>query len=241
MRSLILCGGRGTRAYPHTLELPKALLEVADRPVLLHVLELYVSQGLTDFVLAAGFKHEAIADFAVTLPPGWRVQVVDSGEDTATGSRVLRCLDRLGERFLVTYGDGLSDVDLRSLLAFHLHHGKAATVTAVPMPSQFGALQLGDDDGVERFVEKPVLVDHWINGGFFVFDRRAFDAWDGGDSACDLERDVLPALAEAGELFAYRHTGFWKSMDTYKDALELSRLAADGRPPWTRSPAPASS
>jgi glucose-1-phosphate cytidylyltransferase len=169
------------------------------------------------------------------------VQVVDTGEDTATGSRVLRCLDRLGEGFLVTYGDGLSDVDLRSLLAFHAQHAKAATVTAVPMPSQFGALELGDGDGVERFVEKPVLSDHWINGGFLVFERRAFDQWVGDDDACDLERDVLPALAEAGELFAYRHTGFWRSMDTYKDALELSRLAADGRPPWTRSPAPASS
>ena len=241
VRSLILCGGRGTRAYPHTLEVPKALLEVADRPVLLHVLELYASQGLTNFVLAAGFKHDAIAGFALSLPTNWSVDVVDTGQDTATGSRIVRCLEGLGDRFFVTYADGLSDIDLRALLAFHVEHGKAATVTAVPMPSQYGTLELGNGDVVERFVEKPVLPEHWINGGFFVFERRAFERWASADATCDLERDVLPALAQAGELFAYRHAGFWKSMDTYKDALELSRLASEGRPPWTRSPAPASS
>ena len=237
MRTLILCGGRGTRAYPHTLELPKPLLEVGDRPVLRHVMELYASQGCDDFVLAAGFKHEAIAEFALTLPPGWKVAVADTGEDTPTGARVARCLDGLGERFFVTYGDGLADVDLGGLLAFHSGHGRAATVTTVPLPSQYGTLDLGDGDAVEAFVEKPVLSSHWINGGFFVFERRALDPLAGPD----LERDVLPALAAAGELFAYRHRGFWKSMDTYKDAVELARLAAEGRPPWTRSPAPASS
>jgi glucose-1-phosphate cytidylyltransferase len=236
-RALILCGGRGTRAYPHTLELPKALLEVAERPVLRHVMDLYAAQGFTDFVLAAGFKHELIAEFAATLPREWTVSVRDTGLDTATGARVAACRDELGERFFATYADGLADVDLGAVLAFHAAHGAPATVTSVPLPSQYGTLDVDDDGRVRRFVEKPVLPDHWINGGFFAFDERVFARWTGDD----LEGEVLPALAAAGELRAYRHHGFWKSMDTYKDALELTRLASGGRPPWTRLPARASS
>jgi glucose-1-phosphate cytidylyltransferase len=237
MKTLILCGGKGTRAYPHTTQVPKPLLEVAERPVLEHVMESYAAQGFTSFLLAAGFKIELIEAFASTMPGSWEIEVVDTGEDTNTGGRIARCRDRLGETFFATYSDGLSDIDLRALLSFHESHAGAATVTTVPLPSQYGTIVFGEDKQVSLFREKPVLGDHWINGGFFVLEQRAFEHWAGED----LERDVLPALGSAGELYAYQHRGFWKSMDTYKDALELTALVVEGKGPWTRSGTPASS
>jgi len=237
VKTVILCGGKGTRAYPLTAEVPKPLLEVAGRPVLLHVMEIYADQGFTSFVLSAGFKADMIRDFAASAPAGWEIEVIDTGEDTNTGGRVTGVRDQVGDTFFATYSDGLGDVDLRALLAFHQSHDGAGTLTTVPLPSQYGTIEQTKDGRVERFREKPVLADHWINGGFFVFDRRAFDLWQGED----LERDVLPALGAAGELYAYRHSGFWKSMDTYKDALDLSELAKEGRGPWARSVTRASS
>jgi glucose-1-phosphate cytidylyltransferase len=237
LKTVILCGGKGTRAYPHTTEVPKPLLEVAGRPVLHHVMEIYASQGFTSFVLSAGFKADMIRDFAGRLPSDWEVDVVDTGEETNTGGRVIGVRDRVGETFFATYSDGLGDVDLRALLAFHGAHDGAATLTTVPLPSQYGTIGQADDGKVKHFREKPILRDHWINGGFFVFDDRAFELWRGED----LEREVLPALGKAGALYAYRHDGFWKSMDTYKDAVELTALAANGRIPWARSEIRASS
>jgi len=228
VKTLILCGGKGTRAYPGTVEVPKPLLEVAGQPVLRHVMEIYAAQGFTDFVLAAGFKHELIREFAEALTE-WSVEVVNTGEETNTGGRVARCRDRLTEPFFATYADGLADIDFVELLQFHKGHAGAATLTTVPLPSQYGTIDFGHGGQVHRFVEKPLLGDRWINGGFFVFDSRAFDYWVGED----LERDVLPALGAAGELYAYQHAGFWKSMDTYKDALDLTRLAEEAGPPWT--------
>jgi glucose-1-phosphate cytidylyltransferase len=237
MQAVVLCGGKGTRAWPQTAEVPKPLLPVAGRPVVGHVLDVFAGQGVTDFVLAAGVRHDLIAEFAAQEPPPRRVEVIDTGEDTGTGGRIRRCLDRVGPTFFATYADGLSDVDLAALLAFHHDHGGAATLTTVPLPSPYGTLDCDDDGRVRRFREKPTLLDRWINGGFFVFEQRAL-ASTAGD---DLERDVLPALSDAGELFAYRHRGFWKSMDTYKDALELTALCQDGSAPWLRSAVDASS
>jgi glucose-1-phosphate cytidylyltransferase len=242
VKAVILCGGKGTRAYPHTVDLPKPLLEVAGRPILQHVMEIYASAGFTSFVLAAGFRCELIEEFAGTLPRQWAVEVVDTGENTNTGGRVERCAALLGDEFFVTYGDGLGDVDLQRTLAFHRAHEGAATVTVVPLPSQYGTIECDPESRVVEFREKPVLPDHWINAGFFVMHRSVFDhGW--GE---DLERDALPALGAAGELYAYRHEGFWKSMDTYKDALELTTLAEQaerehGRAPWQASTAVASS
>jgi glucose-1-phosphate cytidylyltransferase len=237
MKTVILCGGKGTRAYPHTLDLPKPLLNVGNVPILLHLMEIYARQGFEEFVLAAGFRCDLIEDFANGLPRHWNVEVVDTGEDAGTGERIWRCRQRLGETFLATYGDGLGAIDLGTLADFHSSHPGAATVTTVPLPSPYGTLQWDERGRVRRFIEKPRLEDHWINAGFFVIDQRAFDHW-GGD---DLEREVLPALAAAGELYAYRHSGFWRSMDTYKDALELSALCREGGAPWTTSPASGSS
>ncbi|MHB8468051.1 MAG: sugar phosphate nucleotidyltransferase [Acidimicrobiales bacterium] len=228
MRTVILCGGKGTRAYPYTTDLPKPLLEVADRPVLEHVMAIYADQGHRDFILAAGFRVDLIEEFAAGLSSEWRVEVADTGEDTNTGARLAKVRDRAGDPFFVTYGDGLGDVDLTDLLAFHASHSGAATVTTVPLPSQYGTVESDIDGRVHRFREKPSLDDRWINAGFLTISQRAFDHWVGDD----LEREVLPALALAGELYAYRHGGFWKSMDTYKDALDLTALCAGGSPPW---------
>ncbi len=229
MKTVILCGGKGTRAYPHTVDVPKPLLYVGGRPVLSHVMEIYANQGFREFVLAAGYKRELIENFAISADAAWNVEVVDTGEETNTGGRVARVADRLGDTFFVTYADGLGDVDLGALLEFHHGHDGCATLTTVPLPSQYGTLAIRGDGRIEDFREKPRLPDHPINAGFFVFDRRAFDFWAGED----LERDVLPALGAAGELYAYSHGGFWKSMDTHKDSRELSALFENGRGPWT--------
>jgi glucose-1-phosphate cytidylyltransferase len=237
MKTLILCGGKGTRAYPHTLELPKPLMEVGDSPVLLHVMDIYARQGFEQFVLSAGYRADLIASFAAELPRRWNVEVIDTGEDTGTAGRIIGCASTLGQTFLATYGDGLGSVDVQGLVDFHEAHPGAVTVTAVPLPSPYGTLEWDETGRVRRFIEKPTLTDHWINAGFFVIDERAFDHWDGDD----LEGEVLPALAAAGELYAYRHLGFWRSMDTYKDALELSALCRKGDGPWTILSEPESS
>jgi glucose-1-phosphate cytidylyltransferase len=226
--ALVLCGGKGTRAYPHTVDVPKPLLHVDGRPVLHHLLGIYARQGFTRFVLAAGYKCELIEQFAAGLPAEWTVEVVDTGVETNTAGRIRACRDRVGERFFANYADGLADVDLRALLGCHAAHGRAATLTTVPLPSQYGTLETDEAGVVRRFREKPRLPDHRINAGFFVLEQRALDLAAGDD----LERDVLPGLAASGELVAFRHDGFWRSMDTYKDALELTALCEAGHPPW---------
>lgn len=227
-RTVILCGGKGTRAYPQTATLPKPLLEVDGQPILAHVMEVYARQGFADFVLAAGYMRDLIEEFAATCPSSWVVDVVDTGEETNTGGRVRRVAELVGEEFFVTYADGLGDVDLGALLERHREHPGAATMTAVPLPSQYGTIEFDESGRVQRFREKPRLHDHFINAGFLAFDRRVFDIWEGED----LERETLPALAHDGELYTNIHTGFWKSMDTHKDALELTALCSDGVPPW---------
>jgi glucose-1-phosphate cytidylyltransferase len=228
IRTVILCGGKGTRAYPHTVDVPKPLLEVAGKPVLLHVLEIYARQGHTKFVLAAGYRADLIARFAETLPADWKVEVVDTGLETNTGERVRLVADRVGDTFFVNYSDGLGDVDLASLLEFHRSHGRAATLTTVPLPSPYGTVDLGPRGRVERFLEKPKIPEHRINAGFFVFNAGVLERTHGAD----LEREVLPALSAAGELHAYDHLGFWRSLDTYKDSLELTALCDAEHPPW---------
>jgi glucose-1-phosphate cytidylyltransferase len=208
------------------------LLEVGEHPILEHVLEIYARQGFVDFILAAGFRADLISEFATNLKRGWLVNVVETGDETNTGERVRTCRSLLGDTCFVTYGDGLGNVDLSALLSFHQAHGAAATLTTVPLPSQYGTIDANASGQVRRFREKPRLLDHRINAGFFVFEQRAFDLWQGED----LEREVLPALAAQGELFAYSHEGFWKSMDTYKDALELTELCLRGAPPWWVEP-----
>lgn len=239
--TVILCGGRGTRAYPHTAEIPKPLMDVDGRPVLRHVMDIYAAQGHTTFVLAAGFKADAVVEYATTLPADWNVEVVDTGEDANKGDRVRAVLDLAGETFFLTYGDGVGNVDLSALTRFHGTHGGDATITVVPLPVQYGTLELGDAGRVDGFHEKPKLAGHWINAGFMVVSAAVVRGTSG-----DLEDDVFPALSSAGRLYAHRHEGFWKSMDTYKDAIDLAAIAeksrqTNGTLPWLKSLTRASS
>ncbi len=230
LTTIVLCGGRGTRAWPATSEVPKPMLRVAGQPVLRHVLDIYAGQGVTSFVLATGFKGGVIADWATTLPDSWNVRVLDTGLEADTGERTVRCLPHVDDTFFLTYGDGVGDVDLSALLDQHRTSGAGATVTVVPLPSPYGTLVLDDEGRVTEFTEKPRLADHPVNAGFFAFQRAAVAAVAG--SGPSLERDLLPALGSLGRLYAYRHEGFWRSMDTHKDVLELDRLATDEGAPW---------
>jgi glucose-1-phosphate cytidylyltransferase len=232
VKVVILCGGRGTRLQEHTQSIPKPLVEIGGRPIVWHVIRLYAAHGIDDVVLACGYKGELIAEFAAGCewPDGVNVRCVGTGLDTPTGGRIARVRDTLGgERFCATYGDGLADVDLRALLAYHEAHGALATMTVVRPELQFGITELGAEDGrVTGFREKP-RSEHWINGGFFVFEPGVFDYL---DESSVLERDPLERLAADGQLRAYRHTGFWECMDTYKDAVQLNDLWAQGDAPW---------
>jgi glucose-1-phosphate cytidylyltransferase len=230
-RVVILCGGRGTRLQEHAPGLPKPLVEIGGRPILWHVIRIYAAQGLREFVLCTGYRGELIEQFAAATawPAGVAVRCVDTGVDTPTGGRVHAVRDRVGDgTFLVTYSDGLADVDLGRLRAFHRAHGAYATMTVVRPELQFGVAELDGDDRVLGFREKP-RSEHWINGGFFCFEPGVLDYL--GPSSV-LEREPLEGLAGDGQLRAYRHTGFWDCMDTYKDAVLLNDLWASGNPPW---------
>lgn len=232
MRVVILCGGQGTRAWPATAEVPKPMLEIGGLPVLYHVMEIYARQGFCDFMLATGYKGGAIADWARSLTNGWSVECVDTGERADTGDRLRACAKVIGQPFLATYGDGLGNVDLRALLGVHRARQALATMTTVPLPSQYGTVITDPDGRITGFSEKPLLRDHWINAGFFVLDAATIAELPGAS----LERDMLPALGDSQRLYAYRHDGFWKSMDTHKDVLELNRLAEEEGHPWLRIP-----
>jgi glucose-1-phosphate cytidylyltransferase len=231
---VILCGGRGTRLRERTESVPKALVEIGGRPILWHVIGIYAAQGFDRFLLATGYLGEAVEEFvaAEPWPGGVAVECVDTGLDTPTGGRIAHLAERLGdETFCATYADGVADIDLDALLAFHRAHGATATMTVVRPHLQWGVAELGDGDRVEGFVEKP-RSEHWINGGFFCFESGALD-YLGEDSV--LEREPLTRLAEDGRLRAYRHEGFWDCMDTYKDAVVLNDLWVAGEAPWKAS------
>lgn len=231
MKVVILCGGKGTRAYPFTEYLPKPMVPVDGAPVLVQVMRIFAAQGFREFVLSVGYKKSVIADYFAGREREGKVEIVDTGDETDTGGRILGCRDAVGERFFATYADGLADVDLGALLRFHEGHGGPATITSVPLVSQYGTLVTDASGRILDFREKPVMREHWINAGFFVFDRRVFDTWDGSN----LERDVFPALSRRGLVHAWRHEGFFKSLDSYKDQQEFESLAASGRRPWLRT------
>jgi len=253
MKAVLLAGGLGTRMREETEFRPKPMVEVGGRPVLWHIMKILGQQGIKDFVVATGYKSEYIKnyftnygstnqDFTVTLgdhagityhgdheEADWTVTVADTGAATMTGGRIKRVQKYVGdERFLATYGDGIADVDLRSLLAFHESHGKLATVTAVQPLSRFGVLDLDPDGGVRRFKEKP-QVEGWINIGYFIFEPEVFDYLE--DNSI-LEEGPLHRLASDGEIAAYPHNGFWQPMDTYRETLLLNQLWDSGQAPW---------
>jgi glucose-1-phosphate cytidylyltransferase len=252
MKVVILAGGRGTRLAEETSVRPKPMVEIGGRPLLWHVMSIYASHGYKEFLVACGYKGESIkayfhdyfihaSDYFVNLRDGarrvvndsgidWEVGVIDTGLETQTGGRILRLRKWIGdETFMVTYGDGLADIDIRLLAAFHQSHGRLATVTAVHPTSRFGALSL-DGDAVREFSEKPQTGEGWINGGFFVFEPGVF-AYLTGDETI-LERAPLERMAADGQLMAYRHTGFWRPMDTQRDKEVLESLWNTGTAPW---------
>jgi len=255
--TIILCGGRGTRMGGVDGTLPKPMLPIGERPILWHIMKIYAAYGHTDFVLALGWLSREIkefvlhfaaltSDFSITLAPGgdityldgardvmWRVTCVETGLDSETGTRV-----RLAARYLddgpvmVTYGDGVGDIDIATLLEFHRAHGRLATITAVHPPGRFGELQVRDDQTVESFEEKPQTTTGSISGGFMVFEREAIDRYIPADRDVTLEREPLNALARDGQLMAYEHAGFWQPMDTPRESELLNRLWNSGEAPW---------
>ncbi|MDQ3722275.1 MAG: sugar phosphate nucleotidyltransferase [Actinomycetota bacterium] len=231
---VILCGGRGVRLREHTESIPKPLVEIGGMPVVWHVIRIYAAQGFDRFVLATGYMGELVDEFARTTPwpDGVQVACFDTGLETPTGGRLLRLRDELGDApFCVTYADGVADVDLSALLAHHRDSGALGTMTVVRPQMPFGVVRLGDEadgDRVTGFEEKP-RSEHWINGGFFCFERGVFDYL---NDASVLERDPLERLALDGRLRAFRHTGFWDCMDTHKDVVALNDLWEQRAAPW---------
>ena len=230
MRTVLLAGGYGTRAYPFTEYLPKPMMPVGGKPILIRVMETYAAQGYTDFLISVGYRKEVILDYFDRRDLGMRIEIVDTGDDADTGDRVYRLREHLTEPFMVTYSDGLCDVDLNALVDFHKSHKGLVTITNVPLRSQYGTMEMEADGRVVGFHEKPILPEHRINAGYFVMDPSVFDKWRGHN----MEQDVLPALAAEGLVYGYRHEGFFKSMDTFKDQQEIEKLWGQGRAPWMR-------
>lgn len=254
MKTVILCGGLGTRLSEETQLKPKPMVEIGGRPILWHIMKIYERHGLKDFVLALGYKGEVIKDYFLNYHArqsdltiqlknnvveysnptveDWHVTLMNTGASTMTGGRLLRLKPILqsGGTFMLTYGDGVSDVDISALLAFHRSHGRLATVTAVRPPVRFGELAIDEKKCVTDFEEKPQAGEGWINGGFFIFEPGIFDFID--DDSTMLERSPLERLALQGELMAYHHPGYWQCMDTLRDKHALEELWVGGNAPW---------
>jgi glucose-1-phosphate cytidylyltransferase len=253
MKTVILAGGMGTRLSEETESKPKPMVEIGGHPMLWHIMNIYAAAGFNEFVIALGYKGEVIKEYfldfhalnsnlTVNLGSGnvavhdgkrsdWTVQMVDTGAEVMTGGRIKRLASELKDgTFMLTYGDGVADLDIRKLVEFHRSHGKLCTVTAVHLPSRFGAFELTAGDRVEKFREKSRADGEWINGGFFVCEPGVLDLI--ADDQTVWERDPLEKLVEAGELMAYRHEGFWFAMDSLREKRELEKMWADGSAPW---------
>ena len=252
MKTIILAGGLGTRLAEETAIRPKPMVEIGGKPILWHIMNIYAAFGFKEFVLALGYKGEEIKkyflnfymlnnDLSIDLSnghaephsgqqPHWKVHLVDTGNVTQTGGRIKRLQPLIGnESFMLTYGDGVANVDIQRLVAFHKSHGKLATVTAVRPPARFGKIVF-DGDRVVEFTEKPQTSEGWINGGFFVLEPGVFDYIEGDETA--WEREPLERLAADGQLMAYRHEGFWQPMDTLREKRLLNALWNKGEAPW---------
>jgi glucose-1-phosphate cytidylyltransferase len=227
----ILCGGRGARLQERTQSIPKPLVEIGGRPILWHVIQIFLAQGFRRFVLLTGYRAELVEAFASqsSWPAGTEVRCLDTGADTPTGGRVHQARDALGgRRFCLTYADGVADIDLGALLEQHERGRTVATMTVVRPQLPFGVAELTGNGRVSGFIEKP-RSEHWINGGFFCFEPSVF-GWLTPDSI--LERDPLARLSCEDQLGAFRHEGFWECLDTYKDAVSLNDLWLAGQAPW---------
>lgn len=257
MKVVILAGGFGTRLSEETKVKPKPMVEIGDMPILWHIMKIYSSYGFNEFIICLGYKGHIIKEYFsqymlkhadVTFDMSndsyqlnvhrnkvepWKVTLVETGDNSMTGGRVGRVKPYLnGEAFMLTYGDGVSDVDIAQLVKFHQQHGKMVTLTAVQPEGRFGALDITDTNSINNFMEKPQGDGNWINAGFFVLEPEVFD-YISGDS-CVFETDVLPKLAQDQQLMAFKHQGFWKPMDTIHDRNKLEEMWSKGNPPWRK-------
>jgi glucose-1-phosphate cytidylyltransferase len=257
MKVVILCGGRGTRLREETEYRPKPMVPIGRQPILWHIMKYYAHFGHTEFILCLGYKGEMIKEYFRNYPwmagdvslqlgrtpavrfhdhyeeESWSVTLAETGDETMTGGRIRRIRRHLGEdkEFFLTYGDGVGNVDIGALLAFHHQHGKLLTVTAVRPPGRFGEIGLASNNSVFLFNEKPQVEGGWISGGFFVASTKLFEYLPDSDSIT-FEQEPIRKIAADGELMGYRHEGFWQPMDTYQEFLLLNRLWTEGRAPW---------
>ena len=253
MKTIVLAGGLGSRLSEETVLRPKPMVEVGGRPILWHIMNIYAAHGVDEFIIALGYKAEAIKEYFLNFyainndltidltsgrtvihegnQPKWKVHLVDTGLHTQTGGRLRRLRKWLkdDETFMCTYGDGVADIDITALLQFHFNHGKLATVTTVRPPARFGRIGF-QEDRVLEFYEKTESSDGWINGGFFVFNAKVLDYIESDETI--LERSPVERLARDGQLMGYRHHGFWSCMDTLKEKNFLEELWASGKAPW---------
>jgi glucose-1-phosphate cytidylyltransferase len=255
MKTIILCGGQGTRLKEETEYKPKPMVNINGKPILWHIMKIFSHYGFNQFILALGYKADYIKDFFLnqkaftsdfTLETknnqakyylenrreidNFRITFVDTGLNTLIGERILRCKKYISEKekyFMVTYGDGVTDLNIKELIKFHQRQNTIGTITGVHPQSKFGSATVGDDNLVKKFIEKPILKD-WVNGGFMVFDRRFFNFL----RPNEMEHPALKRLSRKKQLSLYKHEGFWQAVDTSRELKELNRLWSSGKPPW---------
>jgi len=254
MKTVLLAGGLGTRLSEETTLRPKPMVEIGGMPILWHIMKRYASFGFNDFAIALGYKGEVIKEFFLNyklhksdmivnlqsgdvkfendLSENWTVGLHDTGTNSMTGGRLfnLKRLFKPGDIFMLTYGDGVADINIGKLVKFHKAHGKLATLTAVRPPARFGSIITDEEDNIKEFKEKPQIGEGWINGGFFVFDYKIFDYLT--DENTILEREPLENIAKDNQLVAYKHEGFWHCMDTIRDRDNLNEIWHTGNAPW---------
>ena len=233
MRAVILCGGKGTRLSEETISIPKPMVKIGDKPILWHIMKSFSFYGVNEFILATGYKGNIIKENSNIFSEFKSVQIIDTGKETLTGGRILRLkkLINEGENFIMTYGDGLSNINFFDLINFHNSHKKIATVTAVHPPVRFGELNI-DNDKVINFEEKPQAKAGWVNGGFFVLKNKIFDYIE--NDLTIFERDPLTKLSKEGELMAFKHERFWQCMDTMRDKNLLNKIYSEKKIPWLK-------
>ena len=230
MQVVILCGGKGARLSEYTQSIPKPMIEVGKKPILMHLMEFYASYNHKEFILCLGYKGEKIREFLKNNKE-WKIEFADTGEDSNKAERLAKVKDKIKDDiFLLSYGDDLCDVNVDELIKFHNANNKTVTITAVPLVSPFGIIEINESNEVVNFREKPKL-NYFMNGGFFVMKKKIFDYIKPG---YDLEKEAFEDLAKKKQIAAFKHDGFWKSMNTLKDAIELNEICEKGNAPWIR-------
>ena len=255
MKVVILAGGFGTRIAEESQRIPKPMIEIGEKPILWHIIKEYSYYGFNEFIICLGYKQQVIKDFFSnyylnnsditfdmekndiivhkTCSEPWKITLIDTGYNTMTGGRLKRIKDYIGnETFLMTYGDGVCDINIKDLVKYHKKHKKLATVTAIQPGGKFGALSISDSNEITSFVEKSKEDGGWINGGYMVLEPKVFDYIKGDETA--FEKEPLETLAKEGQLVAYKHDGFWQCMDTLKDKMYLESLIYNNEAPWIK-------